>query len=111
MGALEHMGITLKDDQHIVKPWFMNLCNPLNSFQNGGARKFKTSTGIQFGWQAIVDMYKRECQRHENGVARMIPRLREIHIIRDSWTKLNVTPAKITQVSFERIYTVFTSKE
>ena len=30
--------------------------------------------------------------------ARMIPRLREIHIIRDSWTKLNVTPAKIMQV-------------
>ena len=56
-------------------------------------------------------MYKRECQRHENGVARMIPRLREIHIIGDSWTKLNISPVKIMQVSFDKIYTVFTSKE
>ena len=28
----------------------------------------------------------------------MVPKLREIHIIRDPWTKLNVAPAKILQV-------------
>ena len=44
-------------------------------------------------------MYKRECERADRGVARMVPKLREIHIIRDSWTKLNVSPAKIMQVS------------
>jgi len=84
------------------------MINALFASKDGGARKFKTSTGIQFGWQAIVDMYTRECQRRDSGVARMIPRLREIHIIRDSWTKLNVTPAKIMQVSFnKKLYTIF----
>ena len=28
----------------------------------------------------------------------MVPKLKEIHVLRDSWTKLNVTPAKIMQV-------------
>ena len=59
---------------------------------------FQNATGTSFGWQAIVDMYQRKCKRRESGHARMIPRLREIHIIRDSWTKLNVMPAKIMQV-------------
>jgi len=72
----------------------------LFSSKEGGTRKFKTSTGISFGWQAIADMYERECQRQDNGHTRMIPKLREIHSLRDSWTKLNVTPAKIMQVSF-----------
>lgn len=31
-------------------------------------------------------MYKRECERADRGVARMVPKLREVHIIRDSWT-------------------------
>ena len=78
------------------------MINALFASKDGGARKFKTPEGIQFGWQAIVDMYQRECQRRDDGVARMIPRLREIHIIRDSWTKLNVTPAKIMQVNFNK---------
>ena len=26
------------------------------------------------------------------GLARIVPKLREIHVIHDSWTKLNVTP-------------------
>ena len=28
----------------------------------------------------------------------MVPKLREVHVLRDSWTKLNVHPAKIMQV-------------
>lgn len=44
-------------------------------------------------------MFNRECERADKGVARMVPKLREVHIIRDSWTKLNVAPAKIMQVS------------
>ena len=55
---------------------------------------------VEFGWQAIIDMYHRECQRRNNGLARMVPRLREIHVLRDAWTKLNVHPAKIMQVYF-----------
>jgi len=45
-----------------------------------------------------VDMYKREVTRARQQQTRMIPRLKEIHILRDSWTKLNVSPAKIMQV-------------
>lgn len=45
------------------------------------------------------EMFTRECERADKGVARMVPKLREVHIIRDSWTKLNVAPAKIMQVS------------
>ena len=47
-------------------------------------------------------MYHRECQRRSNGLARMVPRLREIHVLRDAWTKLNVHPAKIMQVCFSQ---------
>jgi hypothetical protein len=43
-------------------------------------------------------MYERECDRMRSGLARTVPKLRETHIIRDSWTKLNVAPAKIMQV-------------
>ena len=54
-----------------------------------------------------IDLYTRECCRQDNSHARMVPKLREIHIIRDSWTKLNVTPAKIMQVSLQSILYVF----
>ena len=54
------------------------MINALFASKDGGARKFKTPEGIQFGWQVIVDMYKRECQRSDDGVARIIPRLHEI---------------------------------
>ena len=52
-----------------------------------------------FGWQAIIDLYLRECESRNKGAARSVPRLREVHVIRDSWTKLNVHPAKIMQVN------------
>ena len=55
--------------------------------------------GIKFGWQVIIDMYSRECERRSKGSARMVPQLREVYVLRDAWTKLNVHPAKIMQVS------------
>lgn len=73
------------------------MINALHSSRAGGTKNF-TLDGQNFGWQAIVDMFERECQRVRDGNARMIPKLREAHIIRDSWIKLNVTPAKIMQV-------------
>ena len=74
------------------------MINALYSSQEGGARSFQDGDGIEFGWKAIVDMFSRECQRRDKGHARMVPKLREIHVLRDSWTKLNVFPAKIMQV-------------
>lgn len=46
----------------------------------------------------IISMYERERDRVKLGLTRMVPKLKEVHIIRDAWTKLNVTPAKIMQV-------------
>ena len=39
------------------------------------------------------------CQRMASGLARSVHRLTETHVLRDSWTKLNVALAKIMQVN------------
>ena len=33
----------------------------------------------------------------------MVPKLREVHVLRDAWTKLKVLPAKIMQICFHCI--------
>ena len=43
-------------------------------------------------------MWQRELSRAEKGLMSAVPKLRERHIQRDSWTRLNVAPAKIMQV-------------
>ena len=74
------------------------MINALFASKEGGSRNFQTADGISFGWKVIIDLYARECQRRDSGQARMVPKLREVHILRDLWTKLNVAPAKIMQV-------------
>ena len=51
--------------------------------------------GVQFGWRATEDMFKREVKRARDGVPRQVPGLRESCVHRDIWTRLNV---KIMQV-------------
>ena len=63
-----------------------------------GSKEFQLE-GIISGWQSIIDLYQRKCRRN-SGAARMVPKLREVHVLRDSWTKLNVHPAKIMQVMY-----------
>ena len=75
------------------------MVNALFSSKCDGTKQFKRGEGCVFGWKAISDLYKRELVRVKHNQARMVPRLREAHILRDSWTKLNVLPAKIMQVS------------
>ena len=76
------------------------MINALFLLQSGGTKRFQnTIGGEQFGRKAITDLYARECQRREKGEARLVPKLRETYVLRDSWTKLNVLPAKIVQVS------------
>ena len=82
------------------------MINALFSSQDGGTKCFTNKNGTHFGWKVILDMYSRECSRRDNGNARMVPRLREAYVLRDSWTKLNVMPAKIMQVSVKRDYLV-----
>ena len=52
-----------------------------------------------FGWDSFVAMYQREASGAKQNLIRMVPRLKEVHAVRDSWTKLNVSPAKIMQVN------------
>ena len=71
----------------------------LFSSKQDGTKQFRRGAdSCVFEWDIIVDMYKREVTRARQQQIRMIPRLKEIHILRDSWTKLNVSPAKIMQV-------------
>ena len=78
------------------------MVNALFSSKDSGNKLFELEDE-HFGWQSICSMYERECNRVRTGLTRMIPKLKEIHIIRDAWTKLNVAPAKIMQVMYEII--------
>ena len=73
------------------------MVNALFSSRPGGIKNF-IFVGICFGWNAIISMYQRECERLSNGLTRMVPKLEETYVIRDSWTKLNVASAKSMQV-------------
>lgn len=74
------------------------MINALFSSKDGGTKQFSRDNSCTFGWKSITDLYKRELARASNNQARMVPRLREAHCLRDAWTKLNVLPAKIMQV-------------
>lgn len=73
------------------------MINALHSSKEGGTKTF-TLNQSQFGWNTITCMYNRECERVRQGMTRMVPKMKEVYVIRDSWTKLNVAPAKIMQV-------------
>ena len=64
----------------------------------GGRTKTFCNKGTTFGWASIERVWSRELKRAQKGMMSEVPKLRERHVIRDSWTKLNVSPAKIVQV-------------
>jgi len=74
------------------------MVNALFSSKAGGTKQFQRVKAAEFGWKAVTDLYARELVRVSKNQARMVPRLREAHCLRDSWTKLNVLPAKMMQV-------------
>ncbi len=49
-------------------------------------------------------MWDRELDRAQKGLMCEVPRLLERHVDRDAWTKLNVLPAKIMQVTYLYIF-------
>ena len=53
---------------------------------------------VAFGWEAIEGLLKRELQRIQSGQLARVPGLKESFVHRDTWTRLNVKPAKIMQV-------------
>ena len=56
------------------------MINALHSSRDGGTKNF-TLNGNHFGWKSIKNMYEQECHHVSNGIARMVPKLREIHVI------------------------------
>lgn len=76
------------------------MINALFSSKSGGTKLFKRGREhCSFGWEIIIELYKREVARAKQQLTRMVPQLKEVHCLRDSWTKLNVSAAKIMQVS------------
>ena len=69
---------------YLISLQLKNMINALFASKEGGARRLQSAKKISFGWKVITDMYKRECRRQDAGHTRMVPKLREIHIIRDS---------------------------
>ena len=76
-----------------------NMINALFSLKTNGTKHFQRVGKPKFGWNTIDDLYQREVGRAQLSCARMVPRLKETHCLRDAWTKLNVLPAKIMQVN------------
>lgn len=73
----------------------------LYSSRAGGTKAFERH-GITFGWASIVRMWERDMEKTDSCSGRQLtdlPGMKKTYIQRDSWTRLNVKPAKIMQVS------------
>ena len=72
----------------------------LHSSKPNGSKQF-CRNGTNFRWETIVNMWERDLARTDTkngGLLTQLPGMRERYIHRDSWTRLNVKPAKIMQV-------------
>ena len=70
----------------------------LYSSRTDGTKEFKLE-GVAFGWKTVEKVYQADMCRAKGGISRQVPGLKYAHIVRDNWTRLNVLPAKIMQVS------------
>ncbi len=69
----------------------------LYSSRNEGTKMFKKGSAF-FGWSSVESVYKSDLYRAQQGITRRVPGLKYAYVVRDSWTRLNVLPAKIMQV-------------
>lgn len=56
---------------------------------------------MSFGWKAIEDVFQADMKRAKSGLTRRVPGLKYSDVVRDSWTRLNVLPAKIMQQKYK----------
>ena len=70
----------------------------LYSSRTDGSKNFQ-NRGVHFGWDTIESVYERDLYRAQHCISRRVPGLKYAHVVRDNWTRLNVLPAKIMQVS------------
>ena len=74
------------------------MVSALHSSRTGGTRNF-CNNGQCFGWNSIVNVWLRDLERTKKGGLTRLPGMQERYIQWDSWTRLNVKPSKIMQVS------------
>jgi hypothetical protein len=70
----------------------------LHSSKEEGTKAF-VNGGMVHGWDTIEAVYRSDLSRAKCGVSRHVPNLKYSYVIRDAWTRLNVLPAKIMQVT------------
>ena len=75
-----------------------NMIAALYSCRTDGSKNFQ-NRGVHFGWDTIERVYERDLYRAQHCISRRVPGLKYAHVVRDNWTRLNVLPAKIMQVS------------
>ena len=71
-----------------------NIVSQLYASRQNGTKAFEKD-GIQFGWQAIKDVYQNDLDNARQGRMALVPGLKLSYVYRDSWTRLNVKPSKI----------------
>ena len=88
--------------------FFKQLKSMVSALYNSGGNctRHFDKDGTHFGWSTIRDLWQREVNRSEKGQMAVIPRMKASYVFRDSWTRLNVTPARITQVHLCILYMV-----
>ena len=74
----------------------------LHSSRPGATKKFEID-GCNFGWKTLEELFLREVERARTNQLRRVKDLKESHIYRDCWTRLNVKPAKIMQVGIHTV--------
>lgn len=70
----------------------------LYSSSHQRTKKF-CKNGVSISWTTIEDVFQMDIRRAKSGLTRRVPGLKYCHVVRDSWTRLNVLPAKIMQVN------------
>ena len=76
--------------------WLKNMIAALYSSRRDGTKEFSKSES-HFGWYTIGAVYRSDLTRAQD-ISRRVPGLKYSHVVCDSWTRLNVLPAKIMQV-------------
>ena len=75
-----------------------NMIAALYTSRTDDGTKAFCRNGVYFGWDTIVRVYESDLYRAQHGIGRQVPGLKYAHVVHDSWTRLNVLPAKIMQV-------------
>ena len=78
---------------HSSRAWYQHSTTPVMATQS---TFFKN--GSFFGWKTIKELWQKGIKRSAKGQTMVVPRLKASYIFRDSWTRLNVTRAKVMQV-------------